>query len=198
MKTRKLGPSGPEVSAIGLGCMGMSAFYGDADEAQSISVIHRALDLALRLIEGRDFRCLPDKRRVVISDEGKQRIGEWAEPGDGLLTVAPVREHIVSQALVALHLFERNRDYLVDDGKVQIIDESTGRIMPDRQWSEGLHQLVEIKEGLPPGAIRTNLGRITFQRFFPRYRHLCGMTGTARPAARDDRRAKALRSTRGA
>lgn len=160
---------------------GGEAAMGGLDEA----VFHRALDLALRLIEGRDFRCLPDKRRVVISDEGKQRIGEWAEPGDGLLTVAPVREHIVSQALVALHLFERNRDYLVDDGKVQIIDESTGRIMPDRQWSEGLHQLVEIKEGLPPGAIRTNLGRITFQRFFPRYRHLCGMTGTARPAARE-------------
>jgi preprotein translocase subunit SecA len=57
--------------------------------------------------------------------------------------------------------------------------------MPDRQWSEGLHQFVELKEGLEPSEIRTTLGRITFQRFFPRYRHICGMTGTARSAARE-------------
>ena len=66
--------------------------------------------------------------------------------------------------------------------RIAIIDESTGRLKPDRQWSEGLHQFLELKEGLDPGEIRTTLGRITFQRFLPRYRHLCGMTGTARAA----------------
>ena len=160
---------------------GGEASLGGLDEA----VFRKAHDLALGLVEDRDFRRLPDKRRVLLSENGKLALGGWVGPGDGLLTVAPVREHIVAQALVALHLFERNRDYLVEDNKVQIIDESTGRVMPDRQWSEGLHQLVEIKEGLPPGAIHKTLGRITFQRFFPRYRHLCGMTGTARPAARE-------------
>jgi preprotein translocase subunit SecA len=160
---------------------GGEASMGGLDEA----VFRKAHYLALKLVEDRDFRRLPDKRRVLLSDAGKQVLGDLVDPGDGLLTVAPVREHIVSQALVALYLFERNRDYLVEGGAVQIIDESTGRVMADRQWSEGLHQLVEIKEGLPPGVIRKTLGRITFQRFFPRYRHLCGMTGTASPAARE-------------
>jgi preprotein translocase subunit SecA len=82
-------------------------------------------------------------------------------------------------------MLERDRDYLLTEKGLAIIDESTGRLMPDRQWSEGLHQFVELKEGLEPSEIRTTLGRITFQRFFPRYRLVCGMTGTARDAARE-------------
>lgn len=160
---------------------GGEAAMGGLDEA----VFRRAIDLALRLTEGRDYHSHAGRRQVTLTEDGKLWLGEWAGAEAGLLAVTPVREHIVSQALTALHLLQRDRDYLVEDGKVQIIDESTGRVMPDRQWSDGLHQLVEIKEGLEPGAIRTTLGRITFQRFFPRYRHLCGMTGTARTAARE-------------
>ena len=160
---------------------GGEAAMGGLDEA----VFRRAVDLSLRLTAERDYRRHPGQRRVSLTEEGKLWLGEWVGPEDGLLHVAPIREHVVSQALIAIHMLQRNRDYLIEDGKVQIIDESTGRVMPDRQWSDGLHQLVEIKEGLEPSAIRTTLGRITFQRFFPRYRHLCGMTGTARTAARE-------------
>jgi preprotein translocase subunit SecA len=73
----------------------------------------------------------------------------------------------------------------VSDGKVQIIDETTGRVMPDRTWSDGLHQMVEIKESVPLTGIFETTARITLQKFFQRYQRLGGMTGTARSAARE-------------
>ena len=71
------------------------------------------------------------------------------------------------------------------DGKVQIIDENTGRLMPDRSWEQGLHQLIELKEGVEVTGRRETLARISYQRFFRRYVHLCGMTGTASEVARE-------------
>ena len=81
-------------------------------------------------------------------------------------------------ALVARHLLHRDRDYLVRAGKVLIIDENTGRSAMGRAWSQGLHQIVEIKEGCPPSAPTAPVAQITYQRFFPRYLRLCGMSGT--------------------
>ena len=70
------------------------------------------------------------------------------------------------------------------DGKVQIVDEYTGRVMPDRSWERGLHQMIEVKEGCELTGQRETLARITYQRFFRRYLRLAGMTGTAREVAR--------------
>jgi preprotein translocase subunit SecA len=96
------------------------------------------------------------------------------------------RETLLRQALTALHLFHRDQHYLVsDDGKVQIVDESTGRLMPDRSWEQGLHQMVEAKEGLTQTAGRDTMARLTFQRFFRRYYLLSGLTGTASEASRE-------------
>jgi preprotein translocase subunit SecA len=96
------------------------------------------------------------------------------------------REMLLRQALTALHLFHRDQHYLVsEEGKVQIVDESTGRLMPDRSWEQGLHQMIEAKEGVPQTAGRDTLARMTFQRFFPRYYLLSGLTGTAREASRE-------------
>jgi preprotein translocase subunit SecA len=84
---------------------------------------------------------------------------------------------------VALHFFSLDKHYLIREGKVQIIDEYTGRVMPDRSWERGLHQLIEAKEGCEiTGQIDTQ-ARISYQRFFRRYLHLAGMTGTAREVA---------------
>ena len=85
----------------------------------------------------------------------------------------------MQQALAALHFFRRDVQYIVADGKVQIVDEYTGRVMPDRSWERGMHQLIEAKEGCAVTERRKTLARITYQRFFRRYLHLCGMTGTA-------------------
>lgn len=147
--------------------------------------LRQMLDMAGTLREIRDYRKSEALRRVVLTDEGRDRLAALAVGAQGLAAVGPVRNHLAAQALVALHMLERDRDYMLTEKGLAIIDESTGRLMPDRQWSEGLHQFVELKEGLEPSEIRTTLGRITFQRFFPRYRHICGMTGTARAAARE-------------
>ncbi|MEY4764985.1 MAG: hypothetical protein RI907_1658 [Pseudomonadota bacterium] len=96
------------------------------------------------------------------------------------------QEVLVRQALTALHLFHRDQHYLVSaEGKVQIVDESTGRLMPDRSWEQGLHQMIEAKEGLAQSAGRDTLARMTFQRFFRRYDLLAGLTGTAAEASRE-------------
>jgi len=80
-------------------------------------------------------------------------------------------------------LFHRDAHYLVRDEKVQIIDEYTGRIMGDRSWEQGLHQMIELKEACPLTPMQSSLARITYQRFFRRYLWLAGMTGTAQEVA---------------
>jgi preprotein translocase subunit SecA len=87
--------------------------------------------------------------------------------------------------LAAIHLFRRGEHYVVVDGKVQIVDEYTGRVMPDRFWSDGLHQMIEHKEACEQSNRRTTIARITYQRFFRRYRRLTGMSGTLQPVARE-------------
>jgi preprotein translocase subunit SecA len=84
----------------------------------------------------------------------------------------------------------------VREGKVQIIDEYTGRLMPDRSWEQGLHQLIELKEGVEATPQRDTLARISYQRFFRRYVHLCGMTGTAAEIAGELRAVYKLRVAR--
>ena len=93
--------------------------------------------------------------------------------------------HHINQALRAHHLYERDVDYVVKDGEVIIVDEFTGRLMPGRRWSDGLHQAVEAKEGLPIKEENQTLATITFQNFFKLYNKLSGMTGTAMTEANE-------------
>ncbi|MDD5943407.1 MAG: hypothetical protein PUC83_12235 [Fibrobacter sp.] len=87
------------------------------------------------------------------------------------------------QALVARELFEQGRHYVVEEGKVVIVDESTGRKMPMRSWNGGLHQMIEIKENLELSGLKETQARMSFQRFFRLYRNFSGMTGTGKEAA---------------
>lgn len=87
--------------------------------------------------------------------------------------------HHIIQGLRAHHLFKRDTDYIVKDGQVIIVDEFTGRLMPGRRWSDGLHQAIEAKEGVKIENENQTLATITFQNFFRMYRKLAGMTGTA-------------------
>lgn len=91
--------------------------------------------------------------------------------------------HHVNQALKAHALFKRDVDYVVQDGEVQIVDEFTGRLMPGRRWSDGLHQAVEAKEGVKIANENQTLATITFQNYFRMYKKLAGMTGTAETEA---------------
>ncbi len=91
--------------------------------------------------------------------------------------------HTINQALRAHHLFHRDVDYIVKDGKVIIVDEFTGRLMPGRRWSDGLHQAIEAKEGVRIERENQTLATITFQNYFRMYEKLAGMTGTAETEA---------------
>jgi len=90
---------------------------------------------------------------------------------------------LIRQALTAREFFLKGKQYVVQDGKVVIVDEFTGRMMPMRRWRDGLHQMIEAKEGVEVSPRDQTLARLSFQRFFRSFRRLSGMTGTAREAA---------------
>jgi preprotein translocase subunit SecA len=123
------------------------------------------------------------ERHVRITPTGREALAEVADTLPPAFRGARRREELVTQALVATHVFKRDAQYIVRDEKVQIIDESTGRILPDRSWEQGLHQMVEAKEGVPLTSQQSSVARMTYQRFFRRYLRLAGMTGTAREIA---------------
>jgi preprotein translocase subunit SecA len=145
--------------------------------------LNQMLDIARRLRPGVDFDLAPTERAARLRRGAAARIEEQARSATALAGLAPVWVELVTQALAALHLYERDKHYIVKDGKVQIVDEYTGRVMPDRSWEHGLHQLIEAKEHCEVTAQRETLARITYQRFFRRYLHLAGMTGTGREMA---------------
>ena len=156
-----------------------------------------ALRIAAALAEGLHFELEAAQRRVRLTDAGRDAIvdqldaageiaaGEGAAAGRDDPPFASERDahESVQRALCALHLYSRDQHYVVIDGKVQIVDEATGRAMPDRAWEHGLHQAIEAKEGLALTGSRETLARITYQRLFRRYLHLAGMSGTATEVA---------------
>ena len=156
---------------------------GGNDAAPERKIYETALGLADGLAADVDFQVEAGERSARLTDRGRARLDEIAPRLGGLWTGRLRREELVRQALTARHLFHRDQHYLVVDGKVQIVDEYTGRLMPDRAWEHGLHQLIEAKEACPVTGQRSSLARISYQRFFRRYLRLAGMTGTAREVA---------------
>ncbi|HEV7299308.1 MAG TPA: hypothetical protein VGN72_08085 [Tepidisphaeraceae bacterium] len=142
-----------------------------------------ANDLAAQLELGKDFTIDRTVRQVELTARGQDRL-EHLSDDKGFWRGQRRREELVQQALSARHCFVRDEQYLVaPDGKVQIIDEFTGRVMADRSWRHGLHQAIEVKEGVKVTADKENLARLSFQRFFRQYPIMGGMTGTAWEAA---------------
>jgi preprotein translocase subunit SecA len=153
------------------------------DDAPETRLYETALEIASALTRERDLRMVGPERVIELTTAGRARVAELARPHGGLWTGRRRREELVRLALTALHLMERDKHYLVRDGRVQIIDEFTGRILADRAWEQGLHQLVEVKEHCRITSRREPLARISYQRFFRRYLRLAGMTGTAAEVA---------------
>jgi len=118
-------------------------------------------------------------RTVLLTDDGVARMEELLKI-DNLYDPANVTlQHHVLQALKAHHVFQRDVDYVVKDNQVVIVDEFTGRLMPGRRYSDGLHQALEAKEGVEVESENQTLATITFQNYFRMYDKLSGMTGTA-------------------
>ncbi|MBU1056234.1 MAG: preprotein translocase subunit SecA [Proteobacteria bacterium] len=152
---------------------------GAAGGSEEEAFMREALSVADDLQEGEDYLVNRNESMVDLTDRGVALIKKLTISRGSLWRGTIRRNDIVRNALSARHLFHRDIHYLVCEGKVQIVDEYTGRLMPDRSWEKGIHQLIEIKEGCEVTQHRESLARITYQRFFRRYRHLCGMTGTA-------------------
>jgi len=130
-----------------------------------------------------DFVVDEKARAITVTDEGWEKIekllgiGNIADPENWDL------KHHVEVAIKAHHLYKRDVEYVVKDGEVIIVDEFTGRLMPGRRWSDGLHQAVEAKEGVAVRKEDQTLATITFQNYFRMYKKLSGMTGTAETEA---------------
>lgn len=142
-----------------------------------------AMQAAGNMIDGVHYRIPRGIKRVEILDAGFDYLEDLTDGREDSFGIPVIRDHSVQQALNALHIFHRGDAYIVKDDKVQIVDENTGRTMPDRTWSDGLHQMVELKEGLEMSETNETLSRMTYQRFFRRYTRIGGMTGTAQDAA---------------
>lgn len=143
-------------------------------------LLKQAEQLTWRL-KPQDYRIIAKERRIELTPSGQRHLESVKV--DGLLANPAAREDLVTKALSAKHLFKRDAHYLVRDNKVEIIDEYTGRVMTDRFWVDGLHQMIEQKEGLQPSKGRVTLARTTYQRFFRRYDRIAGMSGTIREVA---------------
>jgi preprotein translocase subunit SecA len=147
-------------------------------EPMERKALERAFELSGRLQPGTHFELLPALRRAALREVGRDAVAAAVQGERGLLWPARRAFDLVEAALAARHLLHRDREYAVTPRGVALIDELTGRIAEGRQWSAALHPMVEIKEGLAPSPPNITAAQITYQRLFPRYLRLAGMSGT--------------------
>ncbi|MBL8013438.1 MAG: preprotein translocase subunit SecA [Candidatus Omnitrophica bacterium] len=144
-------------------------------EQEEIDAKHRGEDLSL----GYDYVAEEKGKTVAITEAGEEKAAKLFGV-DNLHEMQTIEyRHQIINALRSKEFFRRDTDYVVKDGKVIIVDEFTGRMMPGRRWSDGLHQAVEAKEGIKIERENQTLATITFQNYFRMYQKLSGMTGTA-------------------
>jgi preprotein translocase subunit SecA len=152
------------------------------DDAELYLAINK---IVLKMAEG-DYDLDEKSRNVVLTDKGNDNVEQLCasagllHKGSGLYDIENMAiVHHINQALRAQKLFKRDVDYIVKDGQVMIIDEFTGRVMDGRRYSDGLHQAIEAKEGVPIQRENQTIASITYQNYFRMYPKLAGMTGSA-------------------
>ncbi|MGH8818547.1 MAG: preprotein translocase subunit SecA [Achromobacter pestifer] len=137
---------------------------------------------AMTLAHGMDpshYRLLRGERRVTLTELGREHLRAECAALPAPWSIPFRREELALSALTVLHLYNLDEQYIIRDEKIMVVDEFTGRVMPDRSWGQGLHQMLEHKEGLELSEPRATLKSISYQRFFKHYLLLSGMTGTA-------------------
>jgi len=150
---------------------------------ESTDLYYRVNQISPHLNRETDFTVDEKARAVSLTEEGVENCEKFLGVKNLYDPAQAELLHHVQQALKAHVLFKRDVDYLVKDGQVVIVDEFTGRIMPGRRYSDGLHQALEAKEGVKIESENQTLASITFQNFFRMYEKLAGMTGTAETEA---------------
>jgi preprotein translocase subunit SecA len=158
---------------------------------QATDRYYQFAQIVKQLREGPDYEVDHKHKSVALSETGIDRVEELLElqPGESIYDERYIElTHYLEQALKAHATFQRDKDYIVRDGEVIIVDEFTGRMMIGRRYSEGLHQAIEAKEGVRVRRQNVTLATITFQNYFRMYDKLAGMTGTAKTEAEEFRR----------
>ncbi len=174
------------------------------DKGRDVAAYQSLLDVAATLEADVDYRMIGALQIPELTESGRERLNDialkmgaansegvansgesTADPALAFWHVPWVRDHYLVQALRALHVLQRDHHYVVHEDKVVIVDEFTGRLLPDRSWEQGLHQLIEVKEGCAVTGVNRTLARLTYQSFFARYLRLSGMSGTLREVARE-------------
>ncbi len=146
---------------------------------ESTDLYYRINEIIPRLSKEEDYTIEEKTKTAALTESGNEKV-ERMLGVQNLYDPANIElVHHVNQALRAHAMYKRDVDYVVKDGEVVIVDDFTGRLMPGRRWSEGLHQAVEAKEGVKIEAENQTLATITFQNYFRMYHKLAGMTGTA-------------------
>ncbi|MCK4540319.1 preprotein translocase subunit SecA [Candidatus Parcubacteria bacterium] len=156
-----------------------------APAEESTDRYYKFAQLVGRLKENEDYNVDEKMKAATLTESGITRMEKWLGV-DNIYTTGGIREvHHIEQALKAHTLFKKDRDYVVQEGEVIIVDEFTGRLMHGRRYSEGLHQAIEAKEGVKIQRESQTLATITFQNYFRMYKKLSGMTGTAATEAEE-------------
>lgn len=159
-------------------------------DARLRGLVWQALGLA-RQLDPTHYRQSADQR-ITLTEPGRLACATACAGLDGVWRNPRQREDWITQALAALHCYRRDRDYLVETGRIVIVDRNTGRRADGRVWGQGLHALIEAKEGCRISPQARTLAQITYQRFFPRYHRLGGLSGTLHEARRELRRVYGL------
>lgn len=153
--------------------------FGQREEA----LLKTAMAIAMEFKKDTHFS-QDDTSAIHLTAAGQKLLLASCEHLQGLWKSSFYREPLVKQALAALHVYHLDKDYIIDEeGALQIVDPYTGRVMPGRSWGQGLQQMIEMKEGCELTKPRETNAEISYQNFFRKYHHLCGMTGTGREVA---------------
>lgn len=156
-----------------------------APDSESTKLYQQFAGLVPRLKEKEDFEIDEKMKAITITDEGISKVEKWLGVGNIYEYGKVNYVHHLEQALKAQYIFKLDRDYVVKEGEVIIVDDFTGRLMPGRRYSEGLHQAIEAKEHVQVQKESRTLATITFQNYFRIYKKLSGMTGTALTSAEE-------------
>jgi preprotein translocase subunit SecA len=156
-----------------------------APDEESTKMYEQFAKLVPRLKENEDYNVDEKMRSATLTQEGISKVEKWLGIGNLYEANKISYVHHLEQALRAYVIFKLDRDYVVKNGEVVIVDDFTGRLMPGRRYSEGLHQAIEAKEGVQVQKESKTLATITFQNYFRMYTKLAGMTGTAITSAEE-------------
>ena len=156
---------------------------GESGISPQLELYKKAEHVAGQLVRGKHFRLMHDSRSVELKDEGKSAARANAGNVLRLLPSGHRWERYITCALAARYIYKRDLNYVVRDKRIVLIDENTGRMMPGRQLPDGIHQAIEVHNGITPTGEIRGTAKTTYQAFFRKYKKLAGMTGTAAMSA---------------